>query len=159
VAIGVDVVGAGFITPTVKRLNFFANVRMALTRMVPVIPCFGAVLISFKSAPLVTFDLDCGPGIGELIEAWLIPFLKNDILGNMLVWPNRIVVPLLPPDVLGPTDTLKLHTSGVLKVVVVEARNLPRMDITGKGDPFAILETVYLKPSQTKVVYNSDSPK
>jgi len=159
VAIGIDIIGAGFITPAVKRLNFFANVRIALTRMVPRMPGFGAMLISFKSPPLVTFDLDCGPGIGELIEAWLIPFLKNDILGNMLVWPNRIVIPLMPPDVLGPLDNLQLHTRGVLKVTVVEARGLPKADIAGKGDPFAILETVALKPVKTKVIHNTDTPQ
>lgn len=159
VSVGVEVIGAGVITPAVKRLDFFANVRVALTRMKPIMPCFGAVLISFNSPPLVTFDLDCGPGIGELIEAWLIPFLKNDVLGNMLVWPNRIIVPLLPPSVLGPLDTLQLHTRGVLKVIVVEAKGLPKADIIGKGDPFAILETVPLNPSQTKVIHDTDCPK
>lgn len=153
VAIGIDIIGAGFITPAVKRLNFFANVRIALTRMVPRMPGFGAMLISFTKPPLVTFDLDCGPGIGELIEAWLIPFLKNDLLGNMLVWPNRIVIPLMPPDVLGPLDNLQLHTRGVLKVTVVEAKGLPKSDLIGKGDPFAILETVAFKPVKTKVPF------
>ena len=150
-AIGVEVVGAGLITPAVKRLSFFANVRIALARMVPKMPAVGALLLSFQSPPFVTFDLDCGPGIGELIESWLIPFLKNDLLGNMLVWPNRIIVPLLPPDVTGPLDNLELHTKGVLKVTVVEARGLPKADIIGKGDPFAVLETVALKPIKTKV--------
>ena len=148
-------VGAGLITPAVKRLSFFANVRIALARMVPKIPGIGAVLLSFQSPPLVTFDLDCGPGIGELIEAWLIPFLKNDLLGNMLVWPNRIIVPLQPPDVTGPLDNLELHTKGVLKVTVVEARGLPKADVIGKGDPFAILETVALKPVKTKVRHSA----
>lgn len=151
VAISVEVMGTGVVTPAVKRLNFFANVRVGLNKMVPYMPGFGAMLISFQSPPLVTFDLDCGPGLGEVIEAWLIPFLKNDLLGNMLVWPNRIVLKLLPPDKLGPCETLYLHTRGVLKVTAIEARGLPKADLIGKGDPFAVFETVAFKPAKTKV--------
>eukprot|EP00210_Caulerpa_lentillifera_P004032 g3847.t1 len=159
VAIAIEIQGAGRISPAVKRLNFFANVRLGLTRMVNRMPGFGAMLISLQAPPLVTFDIDCGGGIGELIEAWLIPFLKNDILGNSLVWPNRIVIPLLPPEVTGPLDNLKLRTKGVLKVNVIEAKHLPKADIMGKGDPFVLLETVAFKPSRTKTIKNTQNPK
>ena len=40
----------------------------------------------------VTFDLNCGAGIGQAVEAWLQPFLVNNVLGSMFVWPNRLVV-------------------------------------------------------------------
>ncbi|GMH38160.1 hypothetical protein BSKO_06044 [Bryopsis sp. KO-2023] len=158
VAIGVDLIGGAFISPSVRRLNFFAMTRITLTRFVPTIPCFGAVLVSLQRAPMVTFDINCGPGVGNAIEAWLKPFLTNNILGNLLVWPNRIVVPLLPEEVIGPYDTLNLTTKGILRVRVISASNLMKADVIGKGDPFAVLETVPLQPAKTKVIKNTDSP-
>lgn len=159
VAIAIEIQGAGRISPSVKRLNFYAKIRLGLTRVVQDFPGFSVMLISFQQPPLVTFDIDCGGGIGELIEAWLIPFLKDDVLGNLLVWPNRVVVPLLPPKEIGSLDSFRLQTKGVLKVKVLEATGLPKADVLGKGDPFVLLETVAFKTAKTKVIKNTMNPK
>jgi hypothetical protein len=56
------------------------------------------------------------------VEAWLRPFLLNDILSNLMVWPNRLVIPIMPESHTGPLDELRLKTHGILRVTVVEAR-------------------------------------
>lgn len=60
--------------------------------------------------------------MARYVEAWLKPFLVNDVLGNLLVWPNRIVIPIMPESVTGPLDDLRLSTRGILRVTAVEAR-------------------------------------
>ena len=63
-------------------------------------------------------------------QAWLDPFLRETVSGMML-WPKRMVVPILPEEVTGPLDDLYLRRRGALQVDVVEARALPRMDTVG----------------------------
>ena len=56
------------------------------------------------------------------VEAWLKPFLLKDVLGNLMVWPNRLVIPIMPERYTGSLDDLRLKTRGILRVTVVEAR-------------------------------------
>lgn len=41
-------------------------------------------------------------------QAWLDPFLRETVSGMML-WPRRMVIPLLPEEVTGPLDSLYLR--------------------------------------------------
>ena len=54
----------------------------------------------------------------------------------MLVWPRRIVVPVLPIEVTGPLDELYLRHKGALEIDVISAKNLPKMDRFGSCDPY-----------------------
>ena len=42
------------------------------------------------------------------IRLWLDPFIR-ETLTNMVVWPNRIVVPMLPEEATGSLDHLYLR--------------------------------------------------
>ena len=46
-----------------------------------------------------------------LPQAWLDPFLRETVSG-MLLWPRRMVVPLLPEEQTGPLDELYLRWVG-----------------------------------------------
>jgi len=158
-ALGIQLLGAQ-IAPTITRIHFFAQARITLARLCDKIPGFGVMLVAFQHAPLVTFDLNCGAGIGQAVEAWLQPFLANNVLGTMFVWPNRLVIPVLPEEDTGPLDKFKLRTQGILRVRVVEARGLKRLDVlTSKGDPYCTLETVPLHPVKTKIMKNTVTPQ
>lgn len=39
--------------PKIDKLDFFANVRIALTPLVPTLPCFGAMTVAFVKPPMV----------------------------------------------------------------------------------------------------------
>lgn len=59
------------------------------------------------------FQLNFGSALGgsysaSAVRAWLDPFIRQTLAG-MLVWPERLVVPLLPPEVTGPLDDLMLR--------------------------------------------------
>ena len=59
------------------------------------------------------FRLDFGKAFGgsfsaKAIRLWLDPFIR-ETLTNMLVWPNRLVVPMLPEEATGSLDHLYLR--------------------------------------------------
>ena len=59
------------------------------------------------------FNLDFGAAFGgsfsaKAVRMWLDPFIR-ETLTNMLVWPNRLVIPMLPESVTGPLDDLMLR--------------------------------------------------
>ncbi|KAI8472356.1 MAG: hypothetical protein J3K34DRAFT_414516 [Monoraphidium minutum] len=118
------------LVPRVSNLTVRGTLRLALAPLVPVLPGFGAMLVSLVRTPQVKFVLDFGPALGgkftaRPVAAFLDPFLR-DTLANMAVWPQRFVVPLLPREVTGPLDALNLRSVGVLQVEVLQARGLRR---------------------------------
>ena len=56
------------------------------------------------------------------MRLWLDPFLR-ETLADLIVWPNRIVVPILPENVTGPLDDLMLRykTSWLLEALTALA--------------------------------------
>jgi Ca2+-dependent lipid-binding protein len=95
-------------------------------------------------------------------QAWLDPFLRETVSGMML-WPRRMVIPLLPEEVTGPLDNLYLRHKGSLQVDVIEAKNLPRMDTVGTTDAFLKVFTLInpKKPEsieRTQVCKNTLNP-
>ena len=66
-----------------------------------------------RKPPLMHFRLDFGKAFGGSFTAkgvrlWLDPFIR-ETLTEMIVWPNRIVVPILPEEQAGPLDHLYLR--------------------------------------------------
>ena len=64
------------------------------------------------------FRLDFGKAFGGSFTAkgvrlWLDPFIR-ETLTEMVVWPNRIVVPILPEEQAGPLDHLYLRSALLL---------------------------------------------
>ena len=151
------------LVPKLRRIHMYATVRVVLRPLLPRFPCFGAVAVALKQPPLVNFELDFGMiDLGKVVpiaprslamarhvEAWLKPFLVNDVLGNLMVWPNRLVIPIMPESITGPLDDLRLLTRGILRVTVIEARGL-RSDQAGWwGDPYPV-SVLYISPLDKK---------
>ena len=61
-----------------------------------------------RTPPLIHFNLDFAGFAASAVKAWLDPFLRETLV-SLLVWPNRIVVPLLSEDQTGPLDKLFLR--------------------------------------------------
>jgi hypothetical protein len=114
--------------------------KVVLQPLLPVVPGFGAALVSFTSTPQIKFGLDFGPAMGgkftaKPVAAFLDPFLR-DTMAAMLVWPNRVVIPVLPESVTGRLEELQLRSVGVLQVDVLQARNLQKKEgLLGTVDP------------------------
>lgn len=155
------------LVPKVSNLAVSGTLRVILKPLLPEIPGFGAAIVSLRQPPLVRFNLDFGAGMGGgytagAIKAWLDPFLRDTVSG-MLLWPRRLVIPILPEAVTGALDELYLRHRGALQVDVIEAKNLPRMDTVGTTDAFLKLYTLIdpKKPDsieRTKVMKNTLNP-
>lgn len=134
-----------FIPPQVSDMAVSGTLRVILSPLLPEIPGFGAATISLMRPPVVKFHLDFGAAFGgsytaKAIVAWLDPFLRSTVTG-MLVWPRRIVVPILGEEITGPLDDLFLRHKGAFQIDIVSAKDLPRMDVVGKGDPYVEIYT------------------
>lgn len=153
--------------PKVSNLAVSGTMRVILKPLLPEIPGFGAAVVSLRKPPIVRFHLDFGKSLGGsysagAIKAWLDPFLRETVSGMML-WPRRLVIPLLPEEVTGPLDSLYLRHKGALQVDVIEAKNLPRMDTVGTTDAFLKVFTLVnpKKPEsieRTQVCKNTLNP-
>ncbi|KAK3255528.1 hypothetical protein CYMTET_35292 [Cymbomonas tetramitiformis] len=106
----------------VLGVQFFGCVRVTLKPLLPVVPGFGAITVAFMQAPYVDYELK---GLGALVH--LIPgvdtFLKGlvgNILKTTMVWPRRIVVPIIKGDYAN----LLPRPMGILELQVVSGIEL-----------------------------------
>jgi len=102
--------------PKVTDLRVAGVARVLLSPLVKEIPGFGAASVALRKPPLIHFNLDFGAAFGgsysaKAIRLWLDPFIRTT-LTSMVVWPNRIVVPMLPEASTGPLDHLYLRHQG-----------------------------------------------
>lgn len=149
--------------PKVSDLAVSGTARIVLRPLVDTVPGFGAALVSLRVPPIVRFHLNFGKAFGGAASAgairlWLDDFLRSQV-AEMMLWPARIVVPILDEAVTGPLDDLYLRHKGALRVEVVEARDLPKVDALGSADAFAEVFTTAHVREKTKTKKNSLSPK
>eukprot|EP01026_Neomeris_dumetosa_P041862 TRINITY_DN3476_c0_g1_i4.p1 TRINITY_DN3476_c0_g1~~TRINITY_DN3476_c0_g1_i4.p1 ORF type:complete len:510 (+),score=48.64 TRINITY_DN3476_c0_g1_i4:335-1864(+) len=153
---------AGSMTPKIAKLVFHGQLRILLKPLLSEIPCFGAVVVSMTKPPVIKFNLDFGALGGSLtaapVKAFLDPFIR-DTLVNLLVWPNRMVVPILEENITGPLTDLYLHDVGLLKVEIIRATGLKKMDTFGKADPMIELFTRPEWKQSTKVKRKTQEPE
>ncbi|KFM28651.1 Extended synaptotagmin-3 [Auxenochlorella protothecoides] len=166
IVMGIDLPVGGTLTrlaPKVSDLAVSGTARVVLRPLLDTIPGFGAALVSLRKPPIVRFHLDFGKAFGGAASAgairlWLDDFLRTQI-AEMLLWPSRIVIPLLDESVTGPLDDLYLRHKGVLRVDVIEARDLPKVDAIGSADSFVTVYTTAHVKEKTTVKKNSLHPK
>jgi Ca2+-dependent lipid-binding protein len=155
---------ASRMVPKVKNLHMSGTMRILLGPIVPDIygGCIGAAVISMRKQPRVSFNLSLGKAFGgsfgtKPIMMWLDPFLR-ETMSSLIVWPNRIIVPLLPESVTGPLDHLMLRNVGILSVLVEEAKDLKKMDLLGKSDPFVELSVLTSHKERTDIKKRTLTP-
>lgn len=147
------------------KLQLSGTLRITLSPLVDKIPGFGAITAALTKSPIIKYNLDFGKALGSsfsasLVRNWLDPFIRNTLM-ELLVWPERIVVPMLPESDTGPLTYLKKRTVGVLKVTLAKAWNLKVMDsgmTGGSADPFVCMWSNPQRKVETKVVKNTLAP-
>lgn len=143
-----------------KNITMHGTMRVVMKPLISVSPLVGAVTVYFLNNPDIDFDLtNLGnvmdfPGLSDILRKIVIAQVAN-----FVVMPNSITVPL--------TDTVNLkelkfrQPNGVLRIEVVEAKDLKKMDIglTGKGksDPYAVI-AVGATQYKTKTINNTVAP-
>lgn len=123
--------------------DFYINgtVRIVMKPLIPKIPLFGGMQIFFLKNPNIDFSLD---GVGELLELpGLSDILRQTVIeriARLMVLPNKLPIKLYKH--IEPSDLKMPESEGVLRIHVVEAKNLMKMDIGvagGSSDPYAII--------------------
>lgn len=121
----------------------------------------GGITVFFTNRPKVSFDLI------NLLNVLDFPGLKShlrsvgeDVICSIMVLPNRIVVPMSPEIVADDSDLRYPIPEGVIRMKVIEANELIKMDSVLKGgaaDPYVVLE-VGAQTFQTKTMKNTLTP-
>jgi len=124
-----------------ESLILAAKLRIALIGIMPEIPMVKGFSVSLVDYPELNWKLG---GIGKIADmSWMDRIIKDLITEqiSMFVLPNKITIPInclgLPPaivDKISGIDPNKFHSTivpeptGIVKVVIKEAKNLPPSD-------------------------------
>jgi Ca2+-dependent lipid-binding protein len=159
----------------VKDVEVYAKVQVTLQPLMPSLCPFGGLMVTLTEKPLFEFDLELPLGlegtVSNALQDWLETFL-SDTLGEALVWPERIVVPLAKDDdpirlPSGETVThkwyhdnvLKLRNTGIVCVTAKRAANVPSADLLSKSDAYMRLHIKGPTKCKTEVLMNDNDPE
>jgi Ca2+-dependent lipid-binding protein len=137
-------------------VQVFATARVILKPLVPVFPCFSKIVVSLMEKPYVDFglkvlggDLMAIPGVYGFVQD-----IIKDQVSQLYLWPKTLEIP-----VIDDPSSLKKPV-GILEVTIISAKNLLKMDLTGKADPYVKLRLVNtLMSKKTKTKMNTLSPE
>lgn len=158
----------------VKDVEMYAKVQVTLQPLMPSPPPFGGVIISLAEKPLFDFDIDLPLGmegtVSTALQEWLEKFM-SETLGDRLVWPERVVVPLARDDApvtvpSGKTVThkwyadnvLRLRNTGIVCVTAKRASHVPSSDLLSKSDAYMRLHIKGPTHTKTEVIMNNNHP-
>ncbi|CAK9190310.1 unnamed protein product [Sphagnum troendelagicum] len=131
-------------------VQIFATARVTLKPLIPIFPCFSKIVVSLMERPYVDFglkllggDLMAIPGVYGFVQ----DFIKDQV-SQLYMWPKALEIPVIDD----PSAAKK--PVGILEVTVLRAKNLLKMDVLGKADPYVKLQlvnTLMSKKTQTKM--------
>eukprot|EP00873_Tetraselmis_striata_P017521 jgi/Tetstr1/437785/TSEL_026439.t1 len=155
----VEVSGARFFTQ-IRHLRFRGDFNVRAAPLVPVFPGFAGIAVSLIKPPELDFKVAVKQVYTpEAIVLWLKRFIVETV-NDLLLWPNRIVLPVLDerhPSVGPYMGALLARPCGVLRVQVVAAQGLEKMDMNG-SDPYVLIDTSRSEFRVTKTISRSQSP-
>ncbi|XP_070496285.1 extended synaptotagmin-2 isoform X1 [Chironomus tepperi] len=145
----------------IKDFQIHGTVRVVMKPLIPNPPLVGGLQIFFLNNPNIDFnlvgviDLLDMPGLSDILRRIII-----EQVAAMMVLPNKL--PIILSDQIEALSLKMPEPEGVLRVHVVEAKNLMKMDIgmlgKGKSDPYAIV-TVGAQQFRTQIIDNNVNPK
>jgi Synaptotagmin-like mitochondrial-lipid-binding domain/C2 domain len=123
------------------NMSFSGTLRIMLEPLMKSLPGFGAISISFVQKPILDFDLSAlKVNIMNLpgVSTWVSDAIKDGISASM-VWPKKLVIPVTEIDDEIMTDLGHSRPKGLLRGVVVEAKDLINVERFGESDPFCVI--------------------
>ncbi|XP_037038533.1 extended synaptotagmin-2 isoform X3 [Bradysia coprophila] len=144
-----------------KHFQIQGMVRVIMKPLIAKMPLVGGLQIFFLNNPNVDFnlvgivDLLDMPGLSDMLRKIIV-----EQIGAVMVLPNKL--PITLSDAVAAHDLKMPEPEGVLRIHVVEAKNLMKKDISvlgkGKSDPYAIV-TVGAQQFKTQTIDNNVNPK
>ncbi|KAH9575026.1 hypothetical protein CY35_01G090600 [Sphagnum magellanicum] len=137
-------------------VQIFATARVTLKPLIPIFPCFSKIVVSLMERPYVDFglkllggDLMAIPGVYGFVQ----DFIKDQV-SQLYMWPKTLEIPVIDD----PSAAKK--PVGILEVTVLHAKNLLKMDVLGKADPYVKLQLVNtLMSKKTRTKMNTLNPE
>ncbi|XP_035781378.1 extended synaptotagmin-2-like isoform X1 [Anopheles albimanus] len=145
----------------IKDFQIHGTVRVIMKPLISQMPLIGGLQIFFLNNPNIDFnlvgvvDLLDMPGLSDILRKIIV-----DQVAAIMVLPNKL--PIVLSDGV-PALSLKMpEPEGVLRIHVVEAKDLMKKDISmlgkGKSDPYAII-SVGAQQFRTQTIDNTVNPK
>ncbi|XP_055296568.1 extended synaptotagmin-2-like [Sitodiplosis mosellana] len=141
---------------SLQDFEIHGMLRVIMKPLISKAPFIGGLQIFFLDKPHIDFNL-CGAS-----EVLKVPYL-GDILrrviakkiAKIMVWPNKYPIKLTKKTT---TAAIRMpQPEGVLRINIVEARDLIKQDIGGKSDPYAICN-IGTQQFRTRTIYNNLNP-
>ncbi|XP_028155501.2 extended synaptotagmin-3 isoform X1 [Diabrotica virgifera virgifera] len=145
----------------IKNFQMYGKLRIVLKPLIRHFPLIGGVQLFFLNNPDIDFELD---GIAGILD---VPGINESLrkcvcatVASLMVLPNKFPVKFTPE-----VSSEQLNTpnpAGVLRVHVIEAKDLVKKDITftgkSKSDPYAQL-VVGEQSFKTETIQSNVNPK
>ncbi|XP_075146495.1 extended synaptotagmin-like protein 2 isoform X3 [Haematobia irritans] len=151
----------GSIKGGIKDFQIHGWVRVVMKPLIRSMPLIGGLQIFFLNNPNIDFNLVGAidfmdmPGLSDLLRRIIV-----EQIGNIMVLPNKL--PITLSDEVPATSLKMPEPEGVLRIHVVEAKDLMKKDISmlgkGKSDPYAIIN-VGSQEFKTQIIDNNVNPK
>lgn len=158
----------------VKDIEVYAKVQVTLQPLVPALCPFGALMVTLVDKPLFEFDLELPLGlegtVSNALQDWLEVFMSNT-LGEKLMWPERVVVPVAADHtpVMLPSgksvthkwyvdNVLRLRNVGVICITAKCAKDVPSGDLLSKSDAYMQFHIKGPTKVKTEVIMNNNDP-
>jgi len=145
----------------IKDFQIHGMLRIVMRPLISTIPLIGGLQIFFLNNPNIDFnlvgvvDLLDMPGLSDILRT----VIKEQV-ANIMVLPNKL--PIILNDEVAAHQLKMPEPEGVLRIHLVEAKNLMKMDIgmlgKGKSDPYAII-SVGAQQFKTDTINNTVNPK
>ncbi|KAK9807354.1 hypothetical protein WJX73_005591 [Symbiochloris irregularis] len=139
-----------------QKLIVTGRIRLSLKPLIDDLPIVGAIHVAFVEVPKFSLNLTLyGGDISFLpgLEAWLTAFVKDNVL-RPFVLPQAFVYPLVDSAHLGIEKP-----EGMVFVKLIEATNVPRMDLFSDSDPYVKMFVRDKRIQKSQVKENSKNPK
>ncbi|GLC43424.1 hypothetical protein PLESTB_001555900 [Pleodorina starrii] len=156
ITLAIEIPGGQKLCPRVLDISFAAKVRVVLRPLVPRLPGFVAAMATVPKPPLIKYRLDFGRALGgsvaPLAVTPVVNYFLRGVLDRMLLWPNRIVVPILQETAQDAAEVQKLmrRVRGMVRVCVLRGKQLKGLGIT---------ETAVLELTTDTEHYESTPPR
>lgn len=133
-----------------SSVHFDGTIRIGFQDLIHRWPGFGTVNASFLRRPHVDFDLHpFGSYLSDIpIVTDIVINIVRNAIGDAMVWPNQIVVPIISPD----DDKDDTHT-GILNVRLMRGK-----DLAAGSNAFAVL-SVDDETYTSEVQHNTNAPR
>lgn len=139
---------------TIKDFQMGVEIRIVLKPLLFKVPFVGGMQIFFLNIPDIQFELEGISGIPGF--SYLVRQKIEEKINKKLVFPNKITK--LFTKSIEAAELKTIEAEGVLRVHVFEARDLEKKDVTGKSDPYVILN-VGAQEHKTQVIKRDLNPQ